>query len=38
MELISILVDQLDGQIELDRTAGTKYQIRLKRQKYRPRI
>ena len=39
MELISILAeDQLDGQIELDRTAGTRYQIRLKRQKYRPRI
>jgi PAS domain S-box-containing protein len=38
MELISILVDQLDGQIDLDRTAGTRYQIKLKRQKYRPRI
>jgi two-component sensor histidine kinase len=39
MELISILAeDQLEGQIELDRTAGTRYQIRLKRQKYRPRI
>jgi two-component sensor histidine kinase len=38
-ELISILAeDQLEGQIELDKTAGTRYQIRFKRQKYRSRI
>ena len=39
MDLIKILgEDQLDGQIELDRTAGTKFHIRFKRQKYRPRV
>ena len=39
MDLIRILgEDQLDGQVELDRTAGTKFHIRFKRQKYEPRI
>ncbi len=39
MDLIRMMAeDQLDGQIELDRTAGTKFNIRIKRQKYKPRI
>ena len=38
MDLIRILgEDQLDGQIELNRTEGTKFHVRFKRQKYKPR-
>ncbi len=39
MKLISILEkDQLDGEMELGRTEGTKYQIRFKKEMYQPRI
>ena len=39
MDLIRMMAeDQLDGKIEIDRTAGTKFSIRIKRQRYRPRI
>ena len=39
LELVRILAeDQLNGKIDLDRTKGTTYRIRLKKQSYKRRI
>lgn len=38
LRLVNTLVRQLDGSIELDKSQGTKYTIKFKRQKYKERI
>jgi PAS domain S-box-containing protein len=38
MELVSMLVDQLEGRVELERTKGTEFKIYFKELKYKSRI
>ncbi len=38
MQLVTMLVDQLDGSIDLERKAGTAFRISFRELKYKPRI
>jgi two-component sensor histidine kinase len=38
LQLVNILTEQIDGEIKLDRTNGTKYKITFKELKYKERI
>jgi PAS domain S-box-containing protein len=38
MQLVNMLVDQIEGRIEIEKKAGTEFRVYFKEPKYRPRI
>ncbi|MCX6561362.1 MAG: PAS domain S-box protein [Candidatus Aminicenantes bacterium] len=38
MQIVGMLTDQLEGQLEIDRTAGTEFRLTFKELKYKPRL
>jgi two-component sensor histidine kinase len=38
MQLVNMLVDQIEGRIEIERKTGTEFRVYFKKPKYKPRI